>query len=63
MGLIKGDPATLVVLNEPLTVSGNYDASKMWISVLVLVVTVLLMCIKVPGPLLGHSPRDPDCLD
>jgi len=54
MGLIKGDPATLVVLNEPLTVSGNYDASKMWISVLVLVVTVLLMCIKVPGaPFLG----------
>ena len=54
MGFIKGDPVTLVALNTPLSVSGNYDASKMWISVLVLTVTVLLMAMNVRGaPLLG----------
>mmetsp|Transcript_32531 Transcript_32531/g.70213 ORF Transcript_32531/g.70213 Transcript_32531/m.70213 type:complete len:597 (-) Transcript_32531:134-1924(-) len=49
MGLIKGDPVTLVTLNQPLSVSGNYDASKMWVSVLVLVTTVALMAMNVRG--------------
>ncbi len=35
MGIIKAEPVTLVVLNEPLSLTGNYDAHKMWISVLV----------------------------
>merc|ERR1712134_97001 len=49
MGIIKAEPVTLVVLNEPLSLTGNYDAHKMWISVLVLIVTVLLMSMKTPG--------------
>jgi len=54
MGIIKAEPVTLVVLNEPLSLTGNYDAHKMWISVLVLIVTVLLMSMKTPGaPFIG----------
>ena len=54
MGIIVGDPVTLVRLNEPLSVSGNYDAPKMWVSALVLTATVSLMAMGVKGaPLLG----------
>ena len=54
MGIIVGDPVTLVRLNEPLSVSGNYDAAKMWVSALVLTATVSLMAMGVKGaPLLG----------
>ena len=54
MGIIVGDPVTLVRLNEPLTVEGNYDASKMWLSVVVLILTATMLALKVPGaPLVG----------
>ena len=53
-GIIVGDEATLVTLNEPLSVAGNYDAAKMWVSVLVLTVTVALMAMDFKGaPLFG----------
>ncbi|QDZ23810.1 adenine/guanine permease AZG1 [Chloropicon primus] len=54
MALVVDNPATLVQLNTPLTVSSNYDASKMWLSVVVLVLTATMMTIKIPGaPLVG----------
>ncbi|QDZ23180.1 AzgA purine transporter [Chloropicon primus] len=54
MGIIVGDEATLVRLNEPLSVEGNYDAHKMWISALVFTVTVVMMAMNVKGaPLVG----------
>ena len=54
MGIIAADPDTLVKLNEPLTFEGNYDAAKMWVSVLVLLVTTVMMGMNVRGaPLFG----------
>jgi len=54
MGLVVDNPATLVMLNTPLTVEGNYDANKMWLSVAVLSLTVCMLVMKVPGaPLVG----------
>lgn len=54
MGIVVDNPATLVQLNTPLTVDSNYDANKMWISVVVLLLTSTLVAMKVPGaPLIG----------
>ena len=54
IGLIRGDPITLVALNTPLTVAGNYDAGKMWAAVAVLMATLAMMAARVPGaPLVG----------
>jgi len=54
MALVVANPATLVQLNTPLTVEGNYDASKMWLSVVVLILTATMLALKVPGaPLVG----------
>lgn len=54
MGIVVDNPATLVTLNTPLTVDSNYDASKMWLSVAVLILTATMLAIKVPGaPLVG----------
>ncbi|CAE8600313.1 unnamed protein product [Polarella glacialis] len=52
MGISISDPATLVALN-PLG-AGEYDAAKIWLSLLVLVLTAALFIAKIPGaPLIG----------
>ncbi|CAE7487466.1 AZG1 [Symbiodinium natans] len=52
MGISVADPATLVKLGS--LSSASYDSAKMWMSLLVLIVTATLMAAKVPGaPLVG----------
>ncbi|CAE7746850.1 AZG1 [Symbiodinium sp. CCMP2592] len=52
MGISVADPATLVKLGS--LSSSSYDSSKMWMALLVLVVTATLLSAKIPGaPLIG----------
>ena len=52
MGVSVADKATLVTLNS--LSSSNYDSSKLWLSLAVLILTATLFAAKVPGaPLVG----------
>merc|ERR1740138_1640921 len=52
MGIIKDDQATLVTLNTMN--ASNYDAAKIWLSVVVFCVATTCFAAKIPGsPLIG----------
>jgi len=52
MGIVKADEATLITLNT--VNASNYDAAKIWLSVLIFCVTAACYVAKIPGsPLIG----------